>query len=352
MSTKTTKRLGRLRADQHRPAGTPLGNHRRLDKAHTHPKTAEQRNAIQELHEQSHSPMLWHQLNNVILLSTCAAAYITWQSPAWMLTPMAWLVTGHFMHMKPLSFHDMAHGTWHPNPRKNEMMGMLVGSIIMVPLSAYRYAHSQHHAYMSTEKDPELWPFVDPSKPRWGRRLAAFLEITLGYFYTPFLFGRAVWTADVIPEVHRRRLKEEYLLIVAFWGTVLSTVHFMGLWEMFAVSFVGPLLVAGTYQTLNKYTEHMGLMGNCVLSGTRSVDDQRPMGKLFSKSMQYVDHHGAHHRYARIPHYNLPQTTPYVYDGKTFEEAPIYPTYAAAFFDMIKTLGDPKVGSQWENEAD
>ena len=303
---------------------------------------------IRDLHVQNHSPMAWHQMNNVILLSTCALAYLTWNSPAWMLTPLVWLVTGHFMHMKPLAFHDMAHGTWHPNSRKNEMMGLFVGTIIMVPLSVYRYAHSRHHAYMSTEKDPELWPFVDTSKPRWARLLAACLEISLGYFYTPFLFLRSVLVAEKIPEVNRRRLAGEYALIIASWSAALTAVTYLGMWEAFLVSFMGPLLVAGSYQTLNKYTEHMGLFGNCVLSGTRSVDDKRQLGKLFSKSIQYVDHHGAHHRYARIPHYNLPAATPYVYDEKTFEEAPIYPTYRAAFFDMLKTLPNPRVGSQWK----
>jgi fatty acid desaturase len=60
--------------------------------------------------------------------------------------------------------------------------------------------------------------------------------------------------------------------------------------------------------------------------------------------MQYVDHHGTHHRFAKIPYYNLPQTTPLVYEHET---GPMFRSYFAAFLDMVKSLPDPKAGSQW-----
>ena len=56
--------------------------------------------------------------------------------------------------------------------------------------SLYRAAHQLHHAYLATERDEELWPFVIPGMPRWVRILAAFLELGLGLLFTPFLFVR------------------------------------------------------------------------------------------------------------------------------------------------------------------
>jgi hypothetical protein len=82
------------------------------------------------------------------------------------------------------------------------------------------------------------------------------------------------------------------------------------------------------------------------------VDDHRRLGRWLSYSAQNVVHHGTHHRYARIPFYHLPAATPYVFstgaDPSRSDEAPrIFTSYPSAFFDMLKTLGDPKAGAQW-----
>ena len=67
---------------------------------------------------------------------------------------------------------------------------------------------------------------------------------------------------------------------------------------------------------------------------------------MLSYSMQHVDHHGTHHRYAKIPCYNLPLATEFVYRKGTANHL-IFLTYLSAFWDMVKILGDPKAGSQW-----
>ena len=74
--------------------------------------------------------------------------------------------------------------------RLNEVDGIILGVMSFMSFSLYRATHQSHHAHLATERDEELWPFVHPGMPRWGRVLAAFLELTAGLLFTPFLFLR------------------------------------------------------------------------------------------------------------------------------------------------------------------
>ena len=71
--------------------------------------------------------------------------------------------------------------------------------------SLYRAAHQLHHAYLATERDVELWPFVIPGTPRWIRILAAVIELSFGLFFTPFLFVRTFIRAGSRFETKLRR---------------------------------------------------------------------------------------------------------------------------------------------------
>src|ERR1051325_1969829 len=70
--------------------------------------------------------------------------------------------------------------------RLNEFDGVIIGVFSFLPFSLYRVVHQTHHMHLASERDTELWPFVRTNAPRWARRLAALLELTLGLFYSPF----------------------------------------------------------------------------------------------------------------------------------------------------------------------
>jgi fatty acid desaturase len=112
-----------------------------------------------------------------------------------------------------------------------------------------------------------------------------------------------------------------------------------------------PALIAGSLQSVRKFTEHLGLMGDTILTNTRTVVDRRLYGEMMSRSMLRIDYHGTHHRFAKVPYYHLPDATPYVYDGRT-ECVPIFPSYWSAMLDMARSLGNPRVGAQWREVAD
>lgn len=274
-------------------------------------------------------------------------AVASWNRGYWPVTLICWGVCGHFMHTFALCFHDAAHETLHPNHRVNEWLGCLYGTMILVPMTVYRRAHARHHAQLASINDPELYPFVDPGTSRSFRVMCAMTEILLGYFYTPLLFVRSVFVDGKLTDELRRQILLEYLFIALTATSFLALFAFTGTWHLYLIGVVGPAIFGGTYQTLRKYTEHLGLVGPTILQSTRSILPRDRWNQIVSSLVQHVDHHGTHHVRARIPYFELPIASDKVYRGK-LEDLPVFHSYPAAFWDMLKSLGDPKAGPQWK----
>ena len=120
----------------------------------------------------------------------------------------------------------------------------------------------------------------------------------------------------------------------------------MNVWKYLLVMYVLPACLAGFMQSLRKYIEHMGMIGDTVLSSTRSVVNPGLLGRFLAFTLFQEPFHGVHHKFARLPHAVLPEFTDDLAPGDSNERAP-FPTYRHALFDMLPTLLDPKVGSQW-----
>jgi fatty acid desaturase len=75
------------------------------------------------------------------------------------------------------------------------------------------------------------------------------------------------------------------------------------------------------------------------------------LGRVISFSMFNINYHGVHHRYAKIPQARLPEFTALL-EPHHPGERPAYSSYASAFLEMVRGLGDPRVGSQWLACAD
>lgn len=334
---QTTTQANTTQSDPARPRGTTD----RWEGASTIP-----REHVRELHTLDHSPLRSFALHITALALCGVAATVACNTGYPLVTLAFWCVTGFLAHAIPLASHDASHGTLHPSRRINELLGIGIGTSILVPRSVYRYAHAQHHTHIATEKDPELWPFTIPTVPLWVRRSAAFCEVFLGFVYTPLLFLRSILAAEDVPADQMKLIKREYALIVVFWTGVFSAVAWAGVWTEFVMGFGGPWLVAGAFQSLNKYVEHMGMQGVGVVGSTRSVVPEADFGKSLAEAWQNVAYHGTHHLYAKIPYYKLPEASQHVIADQA-PEGTLYKTYAAAFFAMLPTLKDPRIGVRW-----
>lgn len=291
--------------------------------------------------------IVWNTLG---ALAGSAGAVAAWHMGSLALTVIGWLVAGHFLHTFALSLHDAAHGTLHPQPRINEWLGAVYGTLVLVPLTAYRRAHSRHHACLASEDDPELYPFVDPRTSRAFRRTWFVAEIFLGYFVTPLLFLRSVLQDRTLPPTMRRQIRREYACCGVLVVSVLGIVTATGTWQLYLVGILVPAMVGAAYQTLRKYTEHLGLTGPSILQCTRSILPRDTWNGTISSLLQHVDHHGTHHVRARVPFTDLPTVSQRVYRGQE-ASLPVYRSYAEAFWAMLQTAGDPVAGPQWVSQA-
>jgi fatty acid desaturase len=264
-----------------------------------------------------------------------------------LLTVAAMALVAHILHGHLMAFHEAAHGVLCPNRVVNESVGCFIGILHFNSLSLFRSAHHSHHAHLGTERDDELWPFVDPRVPRWLRCLTAGTEICLAIFFQPFKFWRAFLCHHPSNRALCRRVWLETFLMIAFWSVILFATASGHAWKWLVILFVIPAVLAGSLHVMRTYIEHMGMTGTTVAGLSRTVAPAGPMGRLLALSLFNVMYHGVHHLYARLS----PHAMPHFVDELSPHppaEPEIFPSYWHAFCAMLPTLKDPKIGPQWE----
>lgn len=60
------------------------------------------------------------------------------------------------------------------------------------------------------------------------------------------------------------------------WRVILAIVQINGWWEWIIVMHLAPAWLAGSMQTARKFTEHLGMFGDTIVSMTRTVVYRRP----------------------------------------------------------------------------
>jgi fatty acid desaturase len=282
---------------------------------------------------------------NVLLQTGLAVA--AYYNRYWIALALA-LVESHVIHGVLICLHEASHGLLRKNRQLNEIDGVMIGTFSLTSFSLYRAAHQLHHAHLASERDEELWPFVDPSMPRWRRVLAAICELTLGIVYTPFLFLRIFLRSGspIRNRKVRRRIWMEYALIALVWGSILTADTFLHGWKYFFWMYFLPGWLAGNAQSLRKYVEHVGLTGATVNGSTRSIVAQGWLAEFLCFTLLHEPYHGVHHWRSGIPHAELPLHAEAL-EPKAPEERPPCQSFAAAFRDFFKCLDDPRVGAQW-----
>jgi fatty acid desaturase len=270
----------------------------------------------------------------------------SWQSGLWPITVLCWVPLAYFSHAILMAFHEASHGNLRPRKWDNELRGTIIGWFSLVPLSGYRVVHGTHHGHLAEPADAELWPYGDPLAPRWLRRLCVWGEILAGLFVTPILFARGILTAKGVSTFQRRKIAKDYVVMIAMWAVLLTLVGWQGYWGEFIMVFVVPAYLAGMLQSLRKFTEHMGMMGNTPETAARTIIDDSPVGQFLSATMLNITYHAAHHRDASLPYHELPRATA---EAIAIDPTanPVYPSYWQGFVDMMPSLADPKVGGQW-----
>ena len=301
-----------------------------------------------EIHEPHWALRSAFQLLVFGLLATQVALALTvYHGWIWLAVPLV-LVLSHLMHGVLIGLHEAAHGLLRKNRGFNEFDGVVIGTLSLMSFSLYRVVHQTHHAYLATERDYEFWPLSQTSVPRWKRCLAAFFELNLGLFYSPFVFLRAFLCSPspVRSKRVRQRIWAELALTVVTWTLILWVISATGVWKYFIWMYLAPALLAANLQSWRKYIEHVGMTGDTVNSSTRSIVARSWMGKVVAFTLLHEPFHGVHHQRAGLPHSVLPQHVEKLQPKKPGERAP-YTSYRYALVELVRCLADPRVGPQW-----
>lgn len=291
-----------------------------------------------------------HIISAVLHLVLIVACVVAWDAGLWPVTVLLWFAIAWMNHAALSRLHEAAHRMLFRSRIANEITGILIGTLALTPLSVYRYVHSQHHAHLGREKDPEFWPYNQPGAPRWLRLTYALLELSLGWIFTPWLYSvrtARAWTS--LSTARRKRLLAEWVILAGSWTLILLAVGYTSTWTWFLIGFLAPAWMTGTLQTIRKFTEHLGRFGETIEEMTRTVVYSRRFGRAASCSQLHVELHGTHHRWPRIPFHKLPQATRIVCEE--LEQSRTYPNHLVAICDMLPHLLDPKLGPQWDDKS-
>jgi len=237
-------------------------------------------------------------------------------------------------------FHETAHHTLCGSKAVSMALGRVLGTVMLLPYSVYRESHIRHHAYLNKPRDWELWPYSDPGTSRTFRRLFVWLDLLLGFVVSPLTYSRIYFSRNC-PIRQRsvlRTIAWEYAALVAFWGTVLALVAWNGAWSDFFRIWVVPHWFAGVFQTLRKFTEHLGMASYDPMLGTRTVIGSGWVTRFCSWVNFGVFVHGPHHRHPRLSHDRLEEKMLAYRQQHRELPFPLFTTYLSATRSMLPHL--------------
>ena len=290
-------------------------------------------------------------LTALLFLTQVSLGFAVYRGNYWLAVPLA-LISSHLMHGIVIGFHEAAHGLLRKNRLLNEIDGLIIGTLSLMSFSLYRAAHQLHHAYLASERDEELWPFVHPRISRGARVGAAILELTMGLLFTPLLFVRTFLRrgSPIRNKNLRRRIWTEFAATAVVWTAILTTVAVFDVWKYFLWLHLIPGWLAANMQSLRKYVEHVGLTGSTVNSSTRSIVAEGWVATFVNFTLLHEPYHGVHHWRSGMPHPELPEHAAAL-EPNVEEERPPFRSFGAAVHDLFINLADPRAGAQWLGET-
>lgn len=270
----------------------------------------------------------------------------TWNAGLWYLTIPCVLAASVCANSTFLTLHEAVHFLLSSNRRLNNFVGVLSGTLTLAPMNLYRVVHTSHHGMIGTERDLEFWPYVNMGSKRWHRILAAVTELTVAPLYYFVMFSRALIKGQMAPRA-RAKCWRDLALMVGVLAVALYVVAVNGWWVEFVIAYLIPLTQAANMQSWRRLTEHVGLYGDDPLSLTRTIIPTNPLERFYCLVMMNENYHAPHHKKATIKWVDLPEETMAIYEARPDLRPLFFSTYLKAFPQMLKELGDPRIGKQW-----
>lgn len=291
-------------------------------------------------------PIALHLLGLLPAVAGMVCLALKWPSGHIAVEALFTLITAYGMLCYTSCLHEAIHQTLFRIPRLNVMLGRLIGTPIFIPYTAYRETHIRHHAYLNTPDDWELWPYATPGTSLTFRRVFVWLDLLLGLFTSPVIYGRIFFHSHSPLQSRelRRAVWYEYGLSVVFWTVLLGLLISFDAAQVSVRAWLVPALLSGMLQTGRKLTEHLGMASFDPLLGTRTVVGRSWFTRFCSLLNFDIFVHGPHHRYPRLPHAKLATKMAEHADAEPETKFPVFSSYGRAVLAMAGHLLNPGCG--------
>lgn len=240
---------------------------------------------------------LRHLAGYLAAITFCSAGIVA-QVPFW---PVLMLPQGVLLVFLFTLSHECTHQTPFRSRWINEAVGHVIGVLILLPFTWFRYFHLAHHKYTNDpERDPEL---ADGGRPTTRRRYGVYLSgwgYWAGNAHTLWANARGRIDAPYLPARQHRRMQTEARVILVLYAlaalSLLVTPLVAWLWLV-------PVLIGQPVLRLYLLAEH----GACppvadMLENSRTTYTTAIV-RFLAWNMPY---HAEHHSFPAVPFHHLP----------------------------------------------
>jgi len=223
-----------------------------------------------------------------------------------------------------VGLHEASHGRLLSRRWANDLVGLVCGLPLLLPVSAFRTNHLDHHRRRGcgARPTPEVLDFA------LLRSLPAYV---LGIVAKSFGFVTVLPVIALVKSRGRRRVRTigEYAIVIALvaaGGVLFGRQRLTQIWFL-------PLAVTALYSQIRAVAEHgLTLKGN-TFTASRTVVS----GPVTSFLMCNINYHLEHHLCPNLPWYRLPAAHRLLADTYCRAGASVYPSYRHFFGDFLRS---------------
>ncbi len=208
-----------------------------------------------------------------------------------LLSPLMGLLWAHASGLQ----HELAHGAL-PSRNMNRFFGILLSTPFLIAFSAYRTDHAQHHVFLGTPKNNEIFTERDMKNFNFMTLLSNLFGLNFYKRIPLTLFNNLI-------KKHNKSIKYgkdlilEYSLILAF---IISIIFITILFKLFVlyVYFIPIIFIGFPIKNAIEIAEHFGCNTKTqdVFKNSRVITG--PFSNWISNGNSY---HVSHHLYPTAP---------------------------------------------------